>query len=65
MFIREKQMKSEGEIGRVPFRKYLGICLETQGLPDAIHHPQFPSQILEKNQEYKRTTSYKFGTGGK
>ena len=56
------QMKSEGEIAGVPSRKYLGICLETQGLPDAIHHPQFPSWVLEKDQEYSTVTTYKFGT---
>lgn len=55
------QMKSEGEIYGIPSRKYLGICLETQGLPDAIHHPNFPSWILEKDQEYKSVTKYKFG----
>ena len=54
------QMKSEGEIYGVPSRKYLGICLETQGLPDAIHHPNFPSWVLEKDQEYTSVTKYKF-----
>ncbi|WP_160724401.1 aldose epimerase family protein [Bacillus sp. USDA818B3_A] len=55
------QMKTDGEIYGVPSRKYLGICLETQGLPDAIHHPNFPSWILEKGQEYTTVTKYKFG----
>ena len=55
------QMKAEGEIYGVPSRKYLGICLETQGLPDAIHHPNFPSWVLEKDQEYTSVTKYKFG----
>lgn len=59
------QIKSEGEIGGVPSRKYLGICLETQGLPDAFHHPNFPSWILGKDEEYKTVTTYKFGTEGK
>lgn len=54
-------MKSEGVIAGVPARKYLGICLETQGLPDAIHHPQFPSWVLEKDKEYSSVTVYKFG----
>lgn len=54
------QMKSEGEIYGVPSRKYLGICLETQGLPDAIHHPNFPSWVLEKDQEHTSVTKYKF-----
>lgn len=55
------QMKSEGEFAGVPSRKYLGICLETQGLPDAIHHPHFPSWVLEKDKEYSSVTIYKFG----
>lgn len=59
------QMKAEGEIYGVPSRKYLGICLETQGLPDAIHHPNFPSWDLEKDQEYTSVTKYKFGLIGK
>ncbi|MED1203376.1 aldose epimerase family protein [Heyndrickxia acidicola] len=42
-------------------RPYLGVCLETQGLPDAIHHPEFPSIILEKNSKYRTITKYTFG----
>jgi aldose 1-epimerase len=41
--------------------KYLGICLETQGFPDAIHHSHFPSIILDKGQLYSSVTTYKFG----
>jgi aldose 1-epimerase len=55
------QMKAEGEIYGVPSRKYLGICLETQGLPDAIHHPNFPSWVLESGQVFTSVTRYKFG----
>lgn len=55
------QLKDDYEIRGVPSRKYLGICLETQGLPDAIHHPHFPSYILEKDKEYSSVTKYKFG----
>jgi aldose 1-epimerase len=58
------QLTAEGEIRGVPSRKYLGICLETQGLPDAIHHPHFPSWILEKDQQYSSVTKYKFGIDG-
>lgn len=56
------QIKENGEIRGVPARKYLGLCLETQGLPDAVHHPEFPSCILEKDQEYTSVTTYKFET---
>ncbi len=41
-------------------RKYLGICLETQGLPDSINHPQFTPCILDAGDEYKTSTTYKF-----
>lgn len=54
-------LSPEGEIRGVPLRKYLGICLETQGLPDAIHQPHFPSSILEKDQKYNSVTKYTFG----
>lgn len=56
------QLMESKEIYGVPCRKYLGICLETQGLPDAVHHPHFPSWILEKGEEYNTATVYKFGT---
>lgn len=41
-------------------RNYLGVCLETQGPPDSIHHPHFPSSILLAGNEYKSTTIYSF-----
>jgi aldose 1-epimerase len=44
----------------IPSRKYLGLCLETQGMPDSMHHPQFPSCILEKDESFKSKTVYKF-----
>ncbi len=39
---------------------YLGLCLETQGLPDAINHPHFPSVILKQGEKYSRSTKYTF-----
>jgi aldose 1-epimerase len=42
-------------------RKYLGLCLETQGLPDAIHHPHFPSIVLNEGEVYQSETRYIFG----
>jgi aldose 1-epimerase len=55
------QMTSDFGIRGIQSRKYLGLCLETQGLPDNIHHSHFPSSILEKGQVYRSTTSYLFG----
>jgi len=45
----------------VQSRPYLGICLETQGLPDSIHHSNFPSCILNKDQIFSSMTKYTFG----
>lgn len=41
-------------------RNYMGICLETQGLPDSINHPQFTPCILQVGEEYNTSTTYKF-----
>jgi aldose 1-epimerase len=41
-------------------RTYLGVCLETQAPPDAIHHPNFPSTIVKKGEEYYWETKYTF-----
>ncbi|RSK26183.1 galactose mutarotase [Bacillus sp. HMF5848] len=54
------QLSDNYVIRDVQSRKYLGLCLETQGLPDAIHHPQFPSIIIEKDELYQSTTKYTF-----
>jgi aldose 1-epimerase len=44
----------------VPARNYLGVCLETQGFPDAIHHPNFPTISLNPGEVYASTTKYRF-----
>lgn len=42
--------------------KYAGLCLETQALPDSIHHPHFPQSKLEANERYEAETIYTFTT---
>jgi aldose 1-epimerase len=54
-------LSTGSEIRGTQSRKHLGICLETQGLPDAIHHPHFPSVIVDKDQQYNSITKYRFG----
>ncbi|MCY1692490.1 hypothetical protein OVA29_19670 [Exiguobacterium sp. SL14] len=39
---------------------YLGICFETQGLPDAINQPNFPSVVLHAGEHYHKHTSFHF-----
>lgn len=54
------QLSSDFEIRGVKSRKYLGLCLETQGLPDSIHHPHFLSNILDKAEVFRSKTKYTF-----
>jgi aldose 1-epimerase len=37
------------------------FCLETQHLPDAVNHPNFPSVILRPGSEYRSRTVFTFG----
>jgi aldose 1-epimerase len=45
----------------VPYNKHSAFCLETQHFPDAVHHPTFPSTIVEPGKAYRTTTVYRFG----
>jgi aldose 1-epimerase len=54
------QVADDFSIRGVTASKYLGLCLETQGHPDSPNHSHFPSAILEKDEEYKSVTKYKF-----
>ncbi|XJZ29007.1 aldose epimerase family protein [Bacillota bacterium Lsc_1132] len=56
------QLSDDLKINGGSARRHLGLCLETQGLPDAIHHPSFPSVVLEKGQTYSSKTKYIFLT---
>ncbi|MFT9485816.1 MAG: aldose epimerase family protein [Tepidibacillus sp.] len=56
------QLSEDFTIRGVKAQRYLGLCLETQGLPDAIHHSHFPSTIVEKDEIYRSVTKYKFKT---
>ncbi|RXJ02065.1 galactose mutarotase [Anaerobacillus alkaliphilus] len=55
-------LQENTQVYGVQSRKHLGICLETQGPPDAIHHEQFPTMTLKKGEEYVRSTKYTFST---
>lgn len=37
-----------------------GVCLEPQHHPDAVHHPEFPSILVEPGQVYEYTTLLRF-----
>ena len=46
--------------GGVKYQQYGAICLEAQHFPDSVHHPEFPSTILQPGKTYSQTTSYAF-----
>jgi aldose 1-epimerase len=60
VFYSGNQLAGPFSISGVPARNYLGVCLETQGFPDAIHHPEFPSVILNPGELYEQKTTYRF-----
>ncbi len=45
--------------GGAPYAKRWGFCLETQLYPDAPHHDNFQTALLEPGQVYKTTTIYR------
>src|SRR5437763_1962643 len=51
--------KTKG-IGRVPYQKAAGVCLETQHFPDSPNHPEFPSTTLRPGQTYDEVTVLRF-----
>ncbi|RBW71144.1 aldose epimerase family protein [Bacillus taeanensis] len=56
------KLEGQFDIRGTKSRNYSGLCLETQGLPDSIHHSHFPSCVLEKDEEYFTKTTYMFST---
>ncbi|MCL6616979.1 MAG: galactose mutarotase [Anoxybacillus ayderensis] len=54
------QLTNGEKLNGTTSRKYLGICLETQALPNAVHYAHFPSCILRAGEVYSSTTKYKF-----
>jgi aldose 1-epimerase len=50
-----------GPSGR-PYVRRSGLCLETQGFPDAVNHPNFPSVVLRPDEVYSSMTTWTFGT---
>lgn len=51
--------KNVGKSGRM-YDVQTAICLEAQGFPDAINHPEFPSPILRPGEKFERETIYRF-----
>ncbi|XP_059642695.1 uncharacterized protein LOC132284602 isoform X1 [Cornus florida] len=52
-------MDSKGKGGYI-YQAHAGLCLETQGFPDSVNHPNFPSQIVFPGKTYKHSMLFKF-----
>ncbi|HEU5080732.1 MAG TPA: aldose epimerase family protein [Opitutaceae bacterium] len=50
-----------GKSGK-PYPYRSALALETQGFPDAVNQPNFPSIVLRPGSEYKSTTVFRFST---
>ncbi|GAV76705.1 LOW QUALITY PROTEIN: Aldose_epim domain-containing protein, partial [Cephalotus follicularis] len=48
-----------GKSGAV-YEKHSGLCLETQGFPNAINQPNFPSIVVQPGETYKHTMLFEF-----
>ncbi|KAL3525954.1 hypothetical protein ACH5RR_014326 [Cinchona calisaya] len=44
------------------YQAHAGYCFETQGFPDSVNHPNFPSQIVKAGDYYSHETLYEFET---
>jgi aldose 1-epimerase len=48
--------------GNRRYRKFHGICLETQHFPDSPHHRNFPTTILRPGDTFKSRTTFKLSS---
>ena len=48
--------------GGAIYNAHAGLCLETQGFPNAVNEPRFPSVIYRPGESYRHVMVYKFYT---
>uniref|UniRef100_A0A7N2MQJ9 Aldose 1-epimerase n=1 Tax=Quercus lobata TaxID=97700 RepID=A0A7N2MQJ9_QUELO len=46
--------------GGAVYGKHAGLCLETQGFPNAINQPNFPSIVVQSGEKYQHTMLFEF-----
>lgn len=46
--------------GGATYGKHSGVCLETQGFPNAINQPNFPSVVVQPGEKYRHTMLFEF-----
>ena len=61
IFYNSTKMEEDIELaGGIKSRRFLGVCLETQNIPNAINFESFKSPILKKGETFRTKTVYKF-----
>ncbi|KAJ8750099.1 hypothetical protein K2173_014014 [Erythroxylum novogranatense] len=60
-FYTSNTLTQKGKGGFV-YKPHAALCLETQGYPDAVNHPNFPSQIVAPGKSYKHYMLIRFTT---
>ncbi|KAJ6683881.1 hypothetical protein OIU85_007567 [Salix viminalis] len=48
--------------GGFMYKRHGGLCVVTEGFPDSVNHPNFPSQIVNPGKPYKHIMLFKFST---
>jgi aldose 1-epimerase len=48
--------------GGVVYGKHAGLCLETQGFPNAVNQPNFPSIVIQPGEKYRHMMLFEFST---
>lgn len=46
--------------GGAVYGKHSGVCLETQGFPNAVNQPNFPSVVVQPGEKYNHTMLFEF-----
>uniref|UniRef100_A0A7N0UDC4 Aldose 1-epimerase n=1 Tax=Kalanchoe fedtschenkoi TaxID=63787 RepID=A0A7N0UDC4_KALFE len=46
--------------GGAVYNKHAGVCLETQGFPNAINQPNFPSIVVRPGEKYRHSMLFEF-----
>lgn len=46
--------------GGALYGKHAGLCLETQGFPNAINQPNFPSVVVRPGEKYQHSMLFEF-----
>ncbi|XP_021762265.1 aldose 1-epimerase-like [Chenopodium quinoa] len=61
-FYTSNLLKHEKGKGGAVYGPHAALALETQGFPDAVNHPNFPSVMVSPCEHYKHHMLYKFST---